>query len=239
MRDVQIIPNMKGEYLLIASDNSGGIGMKELDEIKVPYDQLAYYSFRVAFMECVAAGGDPFTVVISNFCGEEVWGQLVDGIQIGLEEVEMNNIEITGSSESNMKMIQSALGVMVIGRSKKVNNQPLTYSKDLEIALIGTPLVGNEVIDQPNEIAPLSMVKYFCTQTGFVVMPVGSKGILHELKLLFPDEPLNNQNLECDIDLKKSSGPSTCFIIVYSNKEIEKVKNFTGSLYNSIKYNKE
>ncbi|MCP3740893.1 ATP-binding protein [Rossellomorea sp. BNER] len=239
MRDVQIIPIMNDEYLLFASDNSGGIGMKELDEIKVPYKLLAYYSFRVAFMECIAAGGDPVTVVVSNFCGEGVWDQLVEGIELGLDEVGMKTIEITGSSESNMNMIQSALGVLVIGKSNKVQNNPLTYTKDLEIALIGSPLVGKEVIDQPKEIAPLSMANYFCTLEGFVVMPVGSKGILHELKLLFPEEHLRNESLECAIDLNKSSGPSTCFIIVYSSKEIEKVREFAGNLYTSIQYNKE
>ena len=59
MMDALTAPFDDESSLVIACDNSGGIGMKEGDVVKVPYEVTAYYSFRVAVMECIAAGGTP------------------------------------------------------------------------------------------------------------------------------------------------------------------------------------
>ena len=60
---------MNSETLVLASDNSGGIGLKDMDMVKTPYDIVAYYGFRVAVMECMAAGGAPISVVCIIFAG--------------------------------------------------------------------------------------------------------------------------------------------------------------------------
>lgn len=57
MRNAVVIPLNDEESLVITSDNSGGIGTKEQDLVKVPYEVTGYYLFRVAVMECIAAGG--------------------------------------------------------------------------------------------------------------------------------------------------------------------------------------
>lgn len=56
VRDVQVVPWNQKEELIISADNSGGIGQKEADQLSVPYDIVSYFSFRVAVMECMAAG---------------------------------------------------------------------------------------------------------------------------------------------------------------------------------------
>ena len=70
-RDVTLIALNDSETLVLASDNSGGIGLKDMDMVKTPYDVVAYYGFRVAVMECIASGGAPISVVLHNFCGDE------------------------------------------------------------------------------------------------------------------------------------------------------------------------
>ncbi|MFL6559685.1 MAG: ATP-binding protein, partial [Bacillus sp. (in: firmicutes)] len=64
MRDIVRIPFNGEDSLIIACDNSGAIGMKEHDLVRVPYETVAYYAFRVAVMECIAAGGVPISVLL-------------------------------------------------------------------------------------------------------------------------------------------------------------------------------
>src|SRR3954452_5049017 len=116
MRDIVRIPFNGEDSLIIACDNSGAIGMQEQDLVHVPYETVAYYSFRVAVMECIAAGGEPIAVVLHNFCENEPWDELVNGIEKGLRELKLSDVRITGSTESNFSLLQSALGLVVIGK---------------------------------------------------------------------------------------------------------------------------
>ena len=85
--DALIIPLNDTEELVVASDNSGSIGKKPFDEISVPYDIVGYSVFRVAYMECAAAGGVPFSIIMHNFNGDDVWGSLINGIRRGFTEL--------------------------------------------------------------------------------------------------------------------------------------------------------
>ena len=65
-----IIPWNEEEDLVIAADNSGSIGEKELDDVQVPYDIVSYYAFRVAYMDCVANRGVHYAIVLQSFNDE-------------------------------------------------------------------------------------------------------------------------------------------------------------------------
>ncbi len=210
MMDALTAPFDDESSLVIACDNSGGIGMKEGDVVKVPYEVTAYYSFRVAVMECIAAGGTPMTVVLHNFCGDAAWAELVQGIQRGMDEIGMK-LPITGSTESNMLLVQSALGLLVIG--KKENSYRDIQDCSRKIAVIGKPLVGEEVMEQSQWVAPLSLFKWCTEQEDVRVLPVGSKGIAYEWKQWSSsDIPAE---ITSKVDVSKSSGPSTCFLVAY------------------------
>ena len=196
--------------LVIACDNSGGIGMKEEDVVTVPYEVTAYFSFRVAVMECMAAGATPLTVVLHNFCGDEAWQELVQGIHRGMDEIGVQ-LPITGSTESNMQLVQSALGILVIG--KKENDRRCRQKTHRKIAVIGKPLVGEEVMEQSKSVAPLSLFKWCVDQAELQVLPVGSKGIAYEWKQLNSEDIPNE--IASKVDVLKSSGPSTCFLVAY------------------------
>lgn len=231
-RDVEVIPLDDDEEIIIASDSSGGIGTKQLDEVTVAYETVSYYSFRVAFMECVAAGAIPFTVVIQNFNGDEVWTALVAGVEQGTKEIGIDGLPITGSTETNMPLMQSALGITVLGRRKKKREPILSYTNRVKAAVIGKPLVGSEVIHQHEDMAPLDLFQWCCEEESILaVLPVGSKGILYELRKLFADQSLG---FASDLDMGKSSGPSTCFIIVYLQSVDEKVQEKAGRWYHAV-----
>ncbi|WP_028393367.1 hypothetical protein [Bacillus cihuensis] len=221
MRDVLKLPISHSETLIISCDNSGGIGIKEKDVVKVPYEVTAYYSFRVAVMECMAAGAIPIAVTVQNFCGEAAWDDICTGVLAGQKELGLD-LPITGSTESNLPLLQSALGMIVIGKW----NGSVEINRMRKVAIIGHPLVGNEVIEKEDRIAPLSLFKAVCEYEDVVVLPVGSKGIAYEWRKLsdtdIPDALRNQVNVDA------SAGPSTCFLISYPDHLEEELRKLAG-----------
>ncbi|WP_428910550.1 ATP-binding protein [Niallia sp. Krafla_26] len=233
-RDVSIVPFNEREVLVIAADNSGGIGLKNDDVVRTPYDVVSYFAFRVAVMECLAAGGKPLSVVVQNFCHEDAWDALMTGIYKGLAEIGVGDLPITGSTESNFSLLQSALGMMVIGKRSVSYQEPCVSMDEMKLAVIGSPLVGDEVLDYPEEVVPLSLYYELCQLEGVVLLPVGSKGILRELRNMLDENSLVEDSLRCVVDVVKTGGPSTCVIMAFNAELepylIEKCRN----LYHSI-----
>jgi hypothetical protein len=234
MRDTITIPLNSKEALIIASDNSGGIGMKAEDHVQVSYETVAYYSFRVAAMECIAAGGEPFSVVLHNFSGDDSWSELVNGVQKGLAELNLEDVLITGSTESNFHLKQSAVGLVIMGKKHFDKITEKLFSNDLKFAVIGKPLVGNEVIDLAQEVVPLSTFREVSNLQDIMIWPVGSKGILYELNQMFTNKEFTKEMLHTKLDVLKSSGPATCFIVAYEPDQEEAIKKIAASFYHSI-----
>jgi hypothetical protein len=235
MRDIITIPFHDKYSLIIASDNSGAIGMKEHDLVKVSYETVAFYSFRVAVMECMAAGGQPISVVLHNFCGNEPWEELLRGIKKGLLELGLKEVSITGSTESNFSLLQSAVGLVVLGQKPLGKTTEITFSDVLKFAVIGMPLVGNEVIEHEDDIVPLAVFQEICKIENVMIWPVGSKGILFEMNQMFGNERFLKEIVISNVDVVKSSGPSTCFIVVYQTGQEAELKKAAGGFFNSVK----
>ena len=238
MRDIVTIPFNGEDSLIIACDNSGGIGIKEQDLVHVPYETVAYYAFRVAVMECIAAGGEPILVVLHNFCGNEPWDELVSGIEKGLCELQLSDVKITGSTESNFSLLQSALGLVVLGKKPSARMPDLAFYTDLRVAVIGLPLVGNEVIEQQDQVVPLSIFKEVSRIEEVMLWPVGSKGILYELNQMFPHEEITEEMVITNVDILKSAGPATCFLAVVQPDQEQTLRKITGSMFHSLEIKK-
>ncbi|WP_273851771.1 ATP-binding protein [Guptibacillus spartinae] len=234
MRDGTVI-GVGNETLIITSDNSGAIGMKEQDQVAVPYDVVSYYAFRVAVMENIALGGVPVSVVLHNFCGGLEWEALVSGLERGKRELGFDHeITITGSSETNMPMLQSALGVVVIGK-QKLELPEVRLDDATKFAVIGKPLVGEEVVNEEVSIAPLELFRWMSEQEGVqAVLPVGSKGILYELAELVDGVEVEESMVRSELDLRKSSGPATCFIVAYDGAVGEQLLERSGKHFNRV-----
>ncbi|MGY0691997.1 ATP-binding protein [Virgibacillus sp. FSP13] len=231
-RDVLIVPFDQKYDIVISSDNSGSIGMKPADDVSVPYDIVSYFAFRVAYMECAAAGGVPFSVTLQNFNDEQTWPSLIAGIKRGTDELGIVKLPVTGSTESNFSLSQSATGITVLGKRQRKKEQTFANNQAEAIAIIGSPLVGDEVTQQKEAVASLNLFQWCCEHDAVLtVVPVGSKGILYELKQLFPNKSLQ---FSSDLDLKKSSGPATCFIAVYIKADHETIKSKAGQLFHHV-----
>lgn len=220
MRDVLEIRISSNEQLVIATDNSGAIGMKEHDAVRVPYSVVGYFGFRVAVMECMAAGGEPAAVVLHNFCPEEAWEELEEGIAKGCRELGIPSLPVSGSTESNFSMLQSAVGMLVLGRKSADADSSSIQLRGLEWAVAGSPLVGEEVLRHSERLAPLPLFAWMLRHPGVkLVVPAGSKGVMHELRSFHPGFSRAEAK---GISLEASAGPAACFLLAYEKgcKEI-------------------
>lgn len=217
MRNAMIV-----EGLIITSDNSAAIGEKLHDEIRVSDALVAKFAARVALAEQWAAGGEVSAIVLHNFSGEQQWPRYLDGIKQLFSELNHLLPPISGSTESNMATLQSGLAVTMIGRRVREQQD----ASKLNWFAYGEPLVGEAVIEQPDSIADLRMVKT-ALDKGWIdrVWPVGSRGIAHEAGQLFGKEVL----LVDDLPIGESAGPATCLLIGIKESQIERASNHFGA----------
>ncbi|HEY9577892.1 MAG TPA: ATP-binding protein [Pseudobacillus sp.] len=218
--------------LVIAADNSGSIGEKPGDRVKADYETVGYFSARVALMECLAAGGEPFAIVLQNFADESAWKGLSAGAERAACQAECI-IELTGSTEKNFVMNESAVSITVIGRH--IRNVDKLDEKAICYGVIGKPLVGLEVLAESESVASLSLFRQVCEVEGvYSVLPVGSKGIIHEMRKWTSNEELQAENIHCSLDVKKSAGPATCFLVAVDVSSMPKLQEISKGLYTPL-----
>ncbi|WP_252501908.1 hypothetical protein [Sporosarcina sp. Marseille-Q4943] len=210
-----------GDGFVVTTDNSGGIGEKLRDVVAAPDRVTAYFAARVALLEQWAAHADPVSVLIHNFSGEESWASYVAGVKEVFRESNLERPKIMGSTETNMELLQSAVAVTMIGKQR-----PVEEIGDLEWYVYGTPLIGNEVLDRCNEIASLRLIKEAIgNDIVKQLWPVGSKGILAEYRRLMGDSKIE---IETDVDIHSTAGPSTSVLLGIDALNIEKARQLLG-----------
>lgn len=235
-RDVTEIAINEQYTLVLAADNSGGIGMKNQDHVFTPYDIVAYYGFRVAVMECMAAGAKPIRVVVHNFCGDNAWSALVQGVKKGLCELDLEDVPITGSTESNFTLTQSALGMIVIGEKTGEKKEKHILLEKYRFAVVGSPLVGNEVLNRKDDVLHLSLFQELCGMLDVIILPVGSKGIIHEVSVMLGKQ-VDPRRISCDVDIVTSSGPATCCLLAYLPEVESVLKEKCTQLFHPLIFN--
>ena len=171
MRNASPLPN----GFVLTTDNSAGIGEKKNDVVSTPDEIVSYFAARVALLEQWAAGANPLSIVVHNFSGSQSWNKYITGIEKLFNEIGINCPEITGSSETNMETLQSAIAVTMLGEIVTEEN------KDVRWYVYGKPSVGEEVIRNSEKIANLKKIRE-AVSLGLVhqVWPVGSTGIKSE-----------------------------------------------------------
>ncbi|MGN7385628.1 hypothetical protein [Sporosarcina sp. SAFN-015] len=216
---------MLGDGFVVTTDNSGGIGEKPQDVVAVPDQVTAHFAARVALLEQWAAQADPISVLIHNFTGPDSWESYVAGVEDVFRDAGLEIPVISGSTETNMELIQSAVAVTMIGRQRLVEE-----IGRLDWYVYGIPLVGNEVLERRSEIASLRLIKD-AMDDGLIqkIWPVGSQGILAEYRRLMGDPQIE---IETDVDIHSSAGPSTSVLLGIDAHAIKKARQlFVGSLY--------
>lgn len=200
------IVNLLGN-LVVTIDNAGSVGEKEYDKVYASYDIVSYYTLRNAIMENMTHNTIIKAFTFSNFCGDDAYHKLVQGIEKILSELKMDIPYVT-STESNFSMKESAFSVTVIGEKKEISDKRFN-----NYAVIGIPLVGNEILKQKDDIITIDEFLYLLNHKNVSrVFTVGSKGINNRAI-----EYLGVRFHSISIDLNKSAGPSTCVIVEYDD----------------------
>jgi hypothetical protein len=90
------------------------------------------------------------------------------------------------------------------------------------------PLVGRLVLEKKERTAPLSLFMECCLSPYISdLIPVGSKGILEELKVLTGQSSLRKEQIALTI----SGGPPTCFIIKFKSGDRSKAAQMDFSRF--------
>ncbi|MDI2587783.1 hypothetical protein OR571_11815 [Psychrobacillus sp. NEAU-3TGS] len=219
MRNAVLLPN----GLVLTTDNSAAIGEKQADIVQVPDEIVAYFAGRVALFEQWAAGAYPVSIVLHNFSGNKSWDKYIAGMEKLFGEIDQPCPEITGSTESNMETLQSAMAVTMIGTKQ------ITSSENYAWYVYGKPCVGEEVMTESEKIADMKKI-LDGLNSGFVrrVWPVGSSGITGECEQL---------GLSCELkewDTEKSAGPATSVLLGIANDGVKEAKLHFGQYFEKI-----
>lgn len=204
-----------GDDFVVTTDNSGGIGEKPADSVAVPDRLTAYYAARVALLEQWAVCAEPTTILIHNFSGGASWEKYVAGVTDLFHEAGLELPPISGSTETNMELMQSAMAVTMIGKRRQcsVVNRLIWFT-------YGAPLVGQEVLDYAEQVASLRRIREAIDQ-GVVsrIWPVGSGGILKEVRNMMGNAEVL---VESTLDVAKTAGPSTVVLLgVLESRKVE------------------
>ncbi|GAB0168328.1 alpha-ribazole-5-phosphate synthase [Lysinibacillus sp. CTST325] len=191
--------------LFATTDNAAAIGEKPQDVVSAPDQLTAYFTARVTFLEQLAANALPSHILLANFSGDAAWSRYVAGIQQVFDEAGLSCPPIDGSTESNMATVQSGLSITMLGEQQK---HAATKHEQLSWYTYGLPLVGNEILAQPEDVAQLQPI-FQAWKEGIVqqVWPVGSKGLQAEFTRLFGE-----QQVKSSLDVEKSAGP--CAVVL-------------------------
>lgn len=230
VRDLLLFEMTENLYLVVASDSCGGIGPKEGDTAPCPGYDLGRLAARVPMMEMVAANVVPIFVVDTLSVEMEPTGvEIIKGVR---DEVATTGLDtsgiITGSTEDNVPTTQTGVGIVAVGVVSKRDFKPGGGQKGDVVVAVGKPKTApvDRVIYSDSEIADVECVSIL-SKLDFVhdVLPVGSKGIVHEISELAKSASLSYEYLEkINIDIKKSGGPSTCVLVALPQDKVEEVR---------------
>lgn len=207
--------------LIATTDNAAAIGEKPQDVVVASNELTAYLTARVTFLEQLAANAIPTHILLANFSGDDAWNGYVAGIEQVFDEIGLVRPRVDGSTESNMPTLQSGIAITMMGAIQK---RAAYAHRELIWYTYGRPLVGNEVLEQAENVAQLQPIfDAWHAEIVQQVWPVGSKGLQAEFLRLFGDE-----KVACSLDVTKTAGPCSVILLgVHPEKEQQAQNIFT------------
>lgn len=231
IRDLTVIDFDENTYLGIACDSCGGIGYKEHDVVKASPQLTAYHTGKVVLAELMSMGFTPMILADGLAVEMDDTGkQLIEGFNEVLSKLKSTKVHLTGSTEENIKTVQTSMGVTCIGTCDKNKLKYMNTKKNDVCMLIGLPLVGNDVVNNPDKILDIDDYEklYLCEYIN-EMLPVGSRGTTAELEDLCE---YNNVSFKYEdnisIDLKHSGGPSCSCLITTDDKYVDIIRSLVN-----------
>lgn len=229
IRDLTLIHLIGDIKLVIACDSNASNGEKPNDYHRNPYEETAVSALKVPLMEILATGAAP-VVIVNNLCVEmEPSGKrIIEVMKRELMESGLwDGLQFTGSTEDNMKTLQSGIGVTVIGLLAGSNSKLCKTRKDDAVICIGVPQSGVETpySEKDHSVCKIRTVERL-RRLDYVheILPIGSKGAEYEawelaksVGLAFLKDPC------CTLDLKTSAGSCTAVLVSTAWQDAERL----------------
>ena len=240
LRDVLVFTLGKRRVTVVGCDSSGGIGPKFMDVVRVDGYTLGKFTARVALMEVLSTGAKPICVV-NTLCVEPkpTGFQIAEGIRDEARRARVSSkFAVTGSSEKNIPVRQTGLGVTVIGIAMRRELRMGGSKRKDSVISIGIPLVGNEVllggkrglVADTNDLLKL-------LNLGFIheVIPVGSQGIMHEAEIIAKESHLRFELADRPmVDVRKSAGPATVILATLPEVQLSRLRSKISKPINMV-----
>ncbi len=229
-RDVILFRLTNGEVLVVGCDSSGGIGPKPLDKLKVSGFILGKFTARAALMEVLSVGAKLACVVDALGVEPEPTGkEILKGIRDEAKKAGLDpKLAVTGSTEKNIAVEETGIGVTVIGTCPNDQLRIGTARANDAIVAIGLPNVAAEVLSAEKEgkIAETTdVLKLQKLPYVHEIIPVGSTGIKHEIETLASSSNLRVKMAEkLEVDINKSAGPSTVVLAALPDEMISELR---------------
>lgn len=218
-RDLIILDDMD---LVIATDSAAGIGEKPCDEVFVDVEMVSYYAAFVPLVEALCVRSTPI-VLVDTLCNErEPYGEkIIRGIKKAMKDALMSEESgFTGSTEENFVTKMTGIGVSVLARGLDIRKA----QKGDAVYAIGQRLLGEELIKYRDKAMSMSDYIYLKEQNYIHdIVPIGSKGAMHELAEIEAHAGLKARIVNHDFDLKASGGPSTICLVTMKPDDINKL----------------
>lgn len=202
---------------MVACDSAGGVGPKAHDKVPASGKLVGRLTARVALMETLAVGASPICITTTLSVEPHPIGRrIIEGIDEELKGVGLSSIHRVFSSEKNIPVEQTGLGVTVIGVSRRgMLRVGCSRPGDLVVA-VGIPCCGSEVIlnsrlhriAETKDVLRLARKRYV-----HEMIPAGSGGLLAEAEILARDSELSLRlSQRREVDVLRSAGPATALI---------------------------
>lgn len=222
-RDLTILRLNDTQTLVISCDSCGGIGEKVSDVIQVSPEITGYYTALVTLAEILAVGARPIFLINTLAAEMNPTGiTLNEGIKKALKEINLSEETlITGSTEENMPMIQTAMGLTAVGIVEGHPWDPEICYEGWDLYVVGNPKVGPAVAED-NGKTILTLPDYMSLSQfpgKKELLPVGSKGIRYEAELMAQMSGLQiGWEKNFSLDITASAGPATCAVIAMNRE---------------------
>jgi hypothetical protein len=232
-RDTLIFKLPNNGALVVGCDSAGGIGPKRLDKIKVDAFTLGKFTARAALMDVLAVGAHPICIVDTLAVEPKPTGnEILRGIRAEAEKAGLDpKLAVTGSTEKNIKVDQTGIGVTVIGTCPYKHLKIGSSKPNDIVAALGVPCVGEEVLPAEKTGQIADTVDVLMLRSGKFIhelIPVGSTGIKRETQTLAEGSNLRAAMLhKHGIDLEKSAGPATVVLATLAENNLENLSRLT------------
>lgn len=238
-RDVSIMHLIGDIGLVIACDSNASNGEKPADTHPNVYEETAVNALKVPVMEVLATGAQPL-LVVNNLCMEmEPSGRkIISVMRQELDRSGLQNVQLTGSTEDNMKTVQTGIGVTALGVAlESAMKCGKTRAGDL-VVCVGIPQSGvvERYSERDSDVAKIdTVVKLRAATFVHEILPIGSHGALYEANELAHCANLRFRlSGSCAIDVHTSAGSSTAVLVSVAPQNVEKLTGTVSEPVNVI-----